>query len=268
MSDESKAKMREAKKRHWENPEFREKMINARSSISDETRQKMSDAKSRNWQDSDYHKMMSDAHLGISPVNKGKPSEFRGEKHPMFGKHHTPESLAIMSEKSKAAWERNPMTDERREEMSERMSGEKNHNFGRSMPEETKKKISEAKMGVKRGPHSLEHRRKISKANSGPTNHRYIDGKSKERAAQRIKEMDGVAYREWRKQVFERDGYKCQHCPQVGGKLHADHIKPWSTHPELRYDVKNGRTLCVSCHRKTPTWGSRPKKTSVLKENK
>jgi hypothetical protein len=58
-------------------------------------------------------------------------------------------------------------------------------------------------------------------------------------------------YRAWRAEVFKRDGYTCQLCGQKGGDLNADHIKPFSTHPELRHDVDNGRTLCVSCHRKT-----------------
>jgi hypothetical protein len=60
----------------------------------------------------------------------------------------------------------------------------------------------------------------------------------------------------WRKSVFERDGYKCVECGS-GGKLQADHIKPFSTHEKLRFDLSNGRTLCVSCHRKTDTYGSK-----------
>jgi hypothetical protein len=56
-------------------------------------------------------------------------------------------------------------------------------------------------------------------------------------------------YIEWRKQVFERDGYKCQECG-AGGKLAAHHIKPWSSYPDLRFDVDNGKTLCSECHAK------------------
>lgn len=63
------------------------------------------------------------------------------------------------------------------------------------------------------------------------------------------------AYKAWRTLVFERDDYKCTECETRGGSLHADHIKPFALYPELRFDVSNGRTLCVPCHMKTNTWG-------------
>ena len=62
-------------------------------------------------------------------------------------------------------------------------------------------------------------------------------------------------YRDWRKAVFERDDFTCQECGERGGELNADHIKPFAYHLELRYELTNGRTLCVDCHRATPTWG-------------
>jgi 5-methylcytosine-specific restriction endonuclease McrA len=43
----------------------------------------------------------------------------------------------------------------------------------------------------------------------------------------------------------------------------ADHIKPWCKHPELRYDLNNGRTLCVECYKKTPTYGAKTKTYQV-----
>lgn len=71
--------------------------------------------------------------------------------------------------------------------------------------------------------------------------------------AQRIRAS--LMYEEWRKAVFERDGYTCQICMEVGGKLNADHIKRFSDYPELRLELSNGRTLCESCHRTTDNFG-------------
>lgn len=70
-------------------------------------------------------------------------------------------------------------------------------------------------------------------------------------------------YRQWRTAVFERDGYTCVWCGQRGGKLNADHIKPFSTHPALRFEISNGRTLCVDCHKRTDTYLSKAKKRAI-----
>lgn len=63
-----------------------------------------------------------------------------------------------------------------------------------------------------------------------------------------------MQYRIWRTAVFERDDYTCQMCRVRGVEIHADHIKPFAFFPELRLEVSNGRTLCVPCHQKTPTY--------------
>lgn len=73
-------------------------------------------------------------------------------------------------------------------------------------------------------------------------------------------------YAIWRKTVLERDSYTCVICGDHNFKgrgvsvvMQVDHIKPFYLYPDLRFDLDNGRTLCVTCHRKTDTWG-RPKK--------
>ena len=55
--------------------------------------------------------------------------------------------------------------------------------------------------------------------------------------------------RTWRLAVYSRDGYRCQDCG-TRNELHAHHIKYWSTHPDLRFVVGNGVTLCIDCHGK------------------
>ena len=64
-------------------------------------------------------------------------------------------------------------------------------------------------------------------------------------------------YKIWRTSVFDRDDYTCQICEEKGVTLNADHIKPFSLFPDLRFELSNGRTLCVPCHRNTETYGGR-----------
>lgn len=55
-------------------------------------------------------------------------------------------------------------------------------------------------------------------------------------------------YKQWRKSVFIKDKYTCQHCGKTGRNLNAHHIKPFSLYPDMRFDVNNGTTLCRECH--------------------
>lgn len=59
-----------------------------------------------------------------------------------------------------------------------------------------------------------------------------------------------LEYRLWRAEVFERDHYTCVKCGQVGGQLNADHIEPFAINIDLRFDIENGQTLCIECHKK------------------
>lgn len=91
----------------------------------------------------------------------------------------------------------------------------------------------------------------------GDKNPNWRGGVHKLHATERQLFQATTEYVNWRRSVFERDDFTCQHCHNRGGLLHADHIKPFVSHPELRLDLSNGRTLCAGCHRKTDTWGSR-----------
>ena len=52
---------------------------------------------------------------------------------------------------------------------------------------------------------------------------------------------------EWRRAVISRDKGLCRRCLGTS-RLEAHHIRPFSTHPELRWEVSNGLTLCHNCH--------------------
>lgn len=62
-------------------------------------------------------------------------------------------------------------------------------------------------------------------------------------------ERNNPEYKQWRKEVFKQDDYKCKiNNKDCLGKIVAHHILPWSRFPELRYEVNNGITLCQFHH--------------------
>jgi len=57
-------------------------------------------------------------------------------------------------------------------------------------------------------------------------------------------------YKLWRKAVYQRDFWTCQDCGVKQKHPIAHHLKDWKEYPKLRYSVKNGITVCRSCHKK------------------
>lgn len=121
---------------------------------------------------------------------------------------------------------------------------------GRPLSPETRAKMSASRTGKKFTP---EHCANISAAQRGERGHNWQGGI----ASQNTLIRKGLEMRAWRTAVFERDNYTCVHCGDRRGPFNADHILPFSTHPHLRFELTNGRTLCVPCHRATPTYGWR-----------
>lgn len=130
---------------------------------------------------------------------------------------------------------------------------------------ETRRKISESEKGKKI---SVETRLKLSLKNKGIPKLNFRGDKSGAwkggitpiNKAIRM----SLEYKLWREAIFKRDKWTCRWCYKIGGKLNADHIKPFSLYPELRFALDNGRTLCVDCHKKTDTYGSKLKMNGVI----
>ena len=63
------------------------------------------------------------------------------------------------------------------------------------------------------------------------------------------KDRGGQLHREWSKNVKSRDNWKCKiENNDCSGALEAHHILGWRSHPELRYKLNNGITLCHFHH--------------------
>lgn len=136
--------------------------------------------------------------------------------------------------------------------------------LGRKLTPETRKKISEVcKLSGRLPPsqkgykHTVETRKKISDAIKGDKCRFWEGGLTGKNLIIR----KSVQYKLWREAVFKRDNFLCV----IGGKTHgnrlqADHIKPFSLFPDLRFDLSNGRTLCIECHKKTDTYAGKATK--------
>ena len=169
------------------------------------------------------------------------------------GKTLSEETKRKIGQKSKLRWE-DPAYRKKVTEASR----------GRRHTEQTKRRMSEIAKEKGTGkwkrtkPRSPEYRLNISKSKIGEKHWNWKGGITKER----VRVWHSEEYKQWRTMVFERDNYTCQECGIKSGNgkrvvLNADHIKPWSLYPELRYNINNGRTLCRECHIKTPTYGGK-----------
>lgn len=181
---------------------------------------------------------MTDFEKGSVPWNKGK----RYKQKPGFS-----ETLSASMKKAWANGVRkggHKIGSEGRKRMSESHKGINTWMNGRSIPVHVRLKMSET------------HKRRVSDG----VCHLWRGGITKTNAVIRT----SFEYKEWRRNVFARDNFACVLCGAKNGfgisiRLEADHIRPFSLFPELRFDVSNGRTLCHSCHKQTDTYMGRIK---------
>lgn len=84
------------------------------------------------------------------------------------------------------------------------------------------------------------------KKNSGENHYRYIADMTEE---ERAKGRKILGYGSWRKEVLDRDGYRCRKCGEESASgLHVHHIFNFAEVPDLRVQKSNGIALCEICH--------------------
>src|SRR3990167_244003 len=159
----------------------------------------------------------------------------------------------------------------------------------KSHSEETKRKIGLANKGKKLPPRTFEYREKMRLIKLGKPHPRTPEWtknlaaslRGKRRSVETRKKQglstrrekhwnwkggitplnfiirNSVEYKLWREAIFKRDNWTCVWCGKRGGRIEADHIKPFSLYPELRFAIDNGRTLCKECHKKTNNYGGK-----------
>jgi hypothetical protein len=181
-------------------------------------------------------------------VSKSLTGKYTGEKHPFFGKHHTEETKELQREAGKKFRH----NQESKDQISRNQQGEKNHNFGISIPIETRQRMSLSHRTEKNLLQTVE--RKLGGFWYG--NVRYYDGPQYcEKFNENLKERVRAFF-----------GYRCVECgaPQSGRKLHVHHVH-YNKKMCCDGTPRSLVPLCHKCHSKT-TAGDRAYWSSHFQE--
>lgn len=92
----------------------------------------------------------------------------------------------------------------------------------------------------------------VAKGNVGDKHPNFNPALSDEERLNNRYQLNGQNLHDWRVKVYERDNYTCQACglkEEVSGNLNAHHLNGWNWAVEERFDIDNGITLCVDCHK-------------------
>jgi len=245
-TSEALAKARKSMKLKWKDPEYRNKVIQARIGYkhSEETKQKL-----------------SKTHLTISAEQEEQIINLYQNR--LTGAEIEAE-INIGQSVIFGCLKRN---DIKRRSIGHRV-GKPSWNKGMKFSKEQKAKLNMAglKLGHpwnkgKTGIYSDEFRQKLSLRNKSRTGEKAFNWKGGISYGHKTGYYSSQ-YKEWRKKVFEQDNYICQDCGICSGNgkatyLTAHHIKSFAKYPELKFEISNGITLCEECHCKVDKYRAR-----------
>jgi hypothetical protein len=115
--------------------------------------------------------------------------------------------------------------------------------LGKKLSDKHKENMSKSH---KDNPKVIKHLKELGKIHLGKNHWNWKGGITDEMRLLRQNE----GYQFWRNKVYARDNWTCQKCGKKLKNLVAHHLESFKENPELRYEIKNGQTLCRSCHRK------------------
>lgn len=210
----------------------------------------------------------------------------KGNKYWQFniGKKQSQETKDKISQSKKGI----PLSKETRKKLSEIRKGKPSWRKGKIgiTSEETRRKMSLARKG--RSFHSEQQIEKLRLRNRTSNPAKRLDVRNKISQAMKgrfcrenhpnwkggmtpliLQIRFCFKYRQWRSDIFTRDNWICQNCGKKdGGGFHAHHIKGLAkiTHEyniktleealacEEIWDINNGTTLCIPCHKLTDNY--------------
>ena len=113
--------------------------------------------------------------------------------------------------------------------------------FGIETAKAMKAKMRLAKLGRKMPWNSVPSRK-------GKAHPRWIKDRTKI-VGRHNRTLHDSDYKIWHRAVCERDNFKCRmQDKNCKGRLEVHHIFIWKDHPQLRYNINNGITLCHAHH--------------------
>lgn len=214
-----------------------------------------------------YSTSYINSQLKCNNINRRKNGwQPSGIYNPQYGKHpseETKKKMSIAKIGKKLPKEQIEKMVKGREwyshsEETKRKIGESQPNKGKHMRTNTgRTHFKSGHIPWSKGNHlSEETKRKISIKNTGKFRgekcYFWKGGVTKIHYKERISLVGEI--KKWSKNILKRDNYTCQLCHEKSEmghhvELNAHHIKAWKDYPDDRFNLENGITLCVDCHR-------------------